>query len=57
MKFLCLEKNTKGMELGPRQVAFVMSEMERIEESDTRGPTEKVEATRIRKKAEAEITE
>lgn len=45
------------MELGPRQVAFVASEMQKIEDSDARQPTEKVEAGRIREVAESEITE
>jgi hypothetical protein len=34
-----------------------MSEMERIEKDESRQPTEKVEAGRIREQAEAAITE
>jgi len=45
------------MELSPRQVAFVKSEMERVESDDTRQPTEKVEAGRIREEAETALTE
>jgi hypothetical protein len=45
------------MELGPRQIAFVKSEMKSIEKNDARQPTEKVEAKRIRKEAESALTE
>jgi len=45
------------MELHPREVAFVASEMEEIENSDARYPSEKREARRIRERAEAVLTE
>jgi hypothetical protein len=45
------------MELTPRQVAFVKSEMGEIEDDETRQPTEKVEARRIREAAENTLTE
>jgi hypothetical protein len=45
------------MELSPRQVSFVKSEMKNVETDNTRQPTARVEAERIRKKAETEITE
>jgi hypothetical protein len=45
------------MELSPRQVAFVKSEMKEIEGDETRQPTERVEAGRIREAAEIELTE
>ena len=45
------------MELDPRQLAFVKSEMKRIEESEDRQPTEKVEAGRIREEAKIALTE
>jgi hypothetical protein len=45
------------MELSPRQAAFVKSEMENIESDDTRQPTARVEAGRIREEAESALTE
>jgi len=45
------------MELSPRQVAFVKEEMKRVQNDDSRQPTEKVEAGRVRKKADSELTE
>jgi hypothetical protein len=45
------------MELEPRQVSFVKSEMKRIEKDESRQPTEKVEAERIREEAELTLTE
>jgi hypothetical protein len=45
------------MELSPRQVSFVKSEMERIQNDESRQPTEKVEAGRIQKEAEDRLTE
>lgn len=45
------------MELSVRQVAFVKSQMREIEEDDSRQPTEKVEARRIREVAENTLTE
>jgi hypothetical protein len=45
------------MELSPRQVAFVKSEMKSIETDETRQPTARVEAERIREQAESALTE
>jgi hypothetical protein len=45
------------MDLGPRQLAFVKSEMKKIEGDDSRQPTEKVEAERIREQATTALTE
>jgi hypothetical protein len=45
------------MELTAREVAFVKSEMKKIERDDARRPTEKREADRIRQKAESVLTE
>lgn len=45
------------MELNPRQVAFVKSEMQNIEADETRQPTERVEASRIQEEAESALTE
>jgi hypothetical protein len=45
------------MELSPREIAFVKSEMKAAEEDETRQPTARVEAGRIREKAEATLTE
>ena len=45
------------MDLGPRQVAFVMDEMERVENSEARTPSEQKEAERIRKQAVVTLTE
>lgn len=45
------------MQLGPRQVAFVKREMEKIENDESRQPTARVEAGRIREEAEVVITE
>lgn len=45
------------MELNARQVAFIASEMEKVETSDTRLSSEQVEARRIRREAETTLTE
>lgn len=45
------------MELNPRQAAFVVSEMENIENAEGRLPSEKREAQRIREQAEAVVIE
>lgn len=45
------------MELNPREVAFVKSEMQKIENDESRQPTVKVDAERIREKANAILTE
>jgi len=45
------------MDLSPRQVWFVKSEMKNIMNDDARQPTEKVEAERIKEQAESAITE
>jgi len=45
------------MELSPRQIAFVKSEMQNIEEDESRQPTERVEAGKIREEAKTAITE
>lgn len=45
------------MDLGPREVAFLKEEMRKIETDETRQPTVRVEAGKIRKEAESEITE
>ena len=45
------------MELSPRQATFVKSEMKKIENDETRQPTERVEAGKIRDKAETALTE
>jgi hypothetical protein len=45
------------MELNPRQVSFLKEKMGEIENDETCQPTARVEAGRIKEKAEAEITE
>lgn len=45
------------MDLSPRQVAFVKSEMKQLEEDTTRQPTARIEAGRVREKAEQKLTE
>jgi len=45
------------MELSPSQVAFVKSEMSDVEKDESRQPTARVEAERIRKEAETVLTE
>lgn len=45
------------MRLEPREAAFLLDEMADIENADGRLPTEKREAERIRRKAEASLTE
>jgi hypothetical protein len=45
------------MKLNPRQVAFVKSEMKTIESDESRQPTARVEAERIREQAETALTE
>lgn len=45
------------MDLTPRQAAFVASEMEGVENSDSRLPSERREARRIRQQAESDLTE
>jgi hypothetical protein len=45
------------MELGPRKLVFVKNEMKKVEESDSRRPTEKAEAKKIRSEVEERLTE
>lgn len=45
------------MELNPRQLAFVKTEMQKIENDETRQPTARVDAERIRKHADTALTE
>ena len=45
------------MELGPRQLSFVKSKIREIENDETRQPTARVEAGRIREKADNKLTE
>lgn len=45
------------MELGPREIAFVKSEMKAVAEDEGRHPTARVEARRIRNKADRKLTE
>jgi hypothetical protein len=45
------------MDLGPRQTAFLKSEMEKVETDDTRQPTVQIEASRIREKLKTALTE
>jgi hypothetical protein len=45
------------MELSPRQVAFVKSEMKSVQDDDARQPTARVEAGRIAEEAESVLTE
>jgi hypothetical protein len=45
------------MELTPRQVSFVKSEMKRVQEDDARQPTARVEAEGIFEEAETALTE
>ena len=45
------------MELSPRQVAFLKSEMDAVEADHSRQPTARVEAGRIKEKAETALTE
>jgi hypothetical protein len=45
------------MELGPRQLSFIKSKMREIEEDETVQPTARVEAGRIREKADNILTE
>jgi hypothetical protein len=52
-----LEIKIRGMELNPRQVSFLKEKMGEIENDETCQPTARVEAGRIREKAETEITE
>lgn len=45
------------MELNPREAAFILDEMDEIENSEKRLSSEKREAARIRKKAEEFLIE
>jgi hypothetical protein len=45
------------MELNPRQMAFIKSEMQKVESDETRQPTARVEAERIREQADTALTE
>lgn len=45
------------MRLKPREAAFLLDEMAEIERADNRLPSEQKEAERIRRKAEATLTE
>lgn len=45
------------MDLNPREAAFVLDEMSEIENSEGRYTSEKRAAARIRRKAEAVLTE
>ena len=45
------------MKLSPRQAAFIKKEMQKIENSESRWPTEKREAKEIREKIQTEFTE
>ena len=45
------------MDFEPREAAFLLDEMSKIENADDRLPTERKEAERIRQKAEASLTE
>jgi hypothetical protein len=45
------------MELNPREAAFLLDEMSELESDESRYPSEQREASRIRQKAEAALTE
>ncbi|AGM10909.1 hypothetical protein M193_gp037 [Halorubrum tailed phage 7] len=45
------------MELNPREAAFLLDEMEDIETDETRYPSARSEARRLRQKAEVALTE
>ncbi|WP_170964433.1 MULTISPECIES: hypothetical protein [Halobacteriales] len=45
------------MELTPREAAFLLDEMSEIEDDETRYPSARTEARRLRKRAEAALTE
>ena len=45
------------MELNPREAAFLLDEMSEIEQDETRYPSVRSEAKRLRKKAETALTE
>jgi hypothetical protein len=45
------------MDLSPRQIAFLKSEMKSLEEDETRQPTARTEAGRIRQEAKQKLTE
>lgn len=45
------------MELNPREAAFVYDVLESVENSDSHLPSEQVEASRLRRRAEAELVE
>jgi hypothetical protein len=45
------------MELNPREVAFLLDEMDGIATDDSRRPTARREAQRLRSKAEKTLTE
>lgn len=44
------------MELSPREAAFLLDEMSEIENDETRYPSVRTEAKRIRRKAESALT-
>jgi len=46
-----------NMELSPRGAAFLLDEMSDIENDETRYPSVRSEARRLRRKAEAALTE
>lgn len=45
------------MELNPREAAFLFDEMSELERDETRHTSARTEAKRIRKRAEAALTE
>jgi len=45
------------MELTPREAAFLLDEMDEIANDETRYPSVRTEAKRLREKAEAALTE
>lgn len=45
------------MELNPREAAFLLDEMNDIEDDETRYPSVRAEARRLREKAEVALTE
>lgn len=45
------------MELNPREAAFLLDEMSEIENDETRYPSTRSEARRLRRKAESALTE
>ncbi len=45
------------MEISPRDAAFLLDEMSTVEQDESRYPTVRAEAKRIREQAEAALTE